>query len=295
MGRPRLWKIKALSRSEVEARNRFLESLEKLLTKSNIRERLRMDWELFLRLNNLAPCPASLNLFVADMALSVRESTAYEYASKMSSLQALKLPGMRTTWSHLCRLLNVRAADAESKHALDIDHGTAEAIIEAVENECDRNALRVTLLIGPRSKDVTHLRTHQLDIPFIPLSKVVKKQYYRAQVRIAKNRKTLGKRVNLYVPVEMRMPVRASANKLAKFLERMTSGEKIFAGCTASRLNRGLAAACLKLGLPRVTTYSFRRLYICEAIRYEKRNFTKVRDLTLHFAEETIRAFYDRW
>lgn len=295
MGRPRLWRIKALTRAEIEVRNRFIEGLEKLASASTIRERLRQDWDLFLRLNQLNPTCKALELFVADFSMVLAPSSAHEYCSKLSSLPAMKLPGFRTVWSHLCRLLNIRAADADTKHALDIDHATASKIISNVEDEADRMALSIMALLGPRAQDVRHLRVRQLDIPVLNLRRKYAKEHYRANVRIAKNRKCLGRRVNLYVPVEMRSPLRRTANTLGTFLRECHEDHKVFAKCTANRLNRSLRKACEKLEIGHYTTYSFRRMYICEAIRFHKRNFTKVRELTLHFAEETIRSYYDKW
>jgi len=297
MGRPRKWKIHTLTQLEVEARGRFLTQLESLGTRSNIRDRLRQDWNLFLHLNGYDANPRSLDLFIADLALALSPSTAHEYVAKLSSLPAMKLPGMHVRWQHLSRLLNIRAADAETKRALDVDHQTAERILDRVANETDRNALRVMMILGLRAKDVTHLRAKQLEVPTLDVNRRFPKKFYRAEVRIAKNRKELGQRVKLYVPVEMRAPVRGSANKLSRFLEGQPGECKVFAECSTNRLNRALAAACEALTppLPKITTYSLRRLYISEAIRYCKRNWEKVRELTLHFSADTIKGYYDKW
>ncbi len=94
----------------------------------------------------------------------------------------------------------------------------------------------------------------------------------------------------------MRSAVRPIANKLSRWLN--TAGtdpeEKVFARCGAAVLNKAIEIACLKVGKPKLTTYSFLRLYISEAIRFYKRDFAKVRLATLNFAEDTIRAYYDR-
>lgn len=295
MGRKRLWEIKTLNRQEIDARARFIEALHRLVTTSNIRERLRQDWDLFLVMNNLQPCPRTLELFIADLSLSLKATTAYEYTSKLSYLPCMKLPGMRPTLMTLMRLLNIRAADEEVRKALDISHGMAERIIRTVEDREARFALSVMALLGPRAQDVRWLRTKQLDIPRLSTRRRFPKRFYRAQIRVAKNRKELGKRVNLYVPAEMRAPLRRTANALSKFLRRQDPEAKIFAKCTAARLNSILRAVCLDLGVPRVTTYSFRRLYVSEAIRYCNRDFSMARNLTLHFAEDTIRSYYDQW
>ena len=297
MGRPRKWNIHKLERNEVALRERFLESLEKLVSSSNIRERLRQDWELFLRLNLLEPSAHAIRLFMADLALSLAPSSAHEYASKLSTLPALKQAPIRAAWAHVCRLLNVRAADADLRTATKIEsYSCARRALAAVANETERNALRLMLVLGPRAKDLTHLRIRQLDIPILRLGQKYKKRCYRAHIRIAKNRKSLGRRVVLNVPADMREVVREEANRLGHFLRnaaRRDDDSKIFSRCSASVLNNALKRACEVAQLPRYTTYSFRRLYIAEIIRQCKRNFSRVRDHTLHFAEETIKAYYD--
>ena len=99
-------------------------------------------------------------------------------------------------------------------------------------------------------------------------------KFYRAQVRVAKNRKALGRRVNLYVPVQMRAAVRRTANDLSRYLSSKDPEEKIFARCSASAINAALKKAGEKIGLPPTripTTYSFRSIFISEAIRFYKR------------------------
>lgn len=179
-----------------------------------------------------------------------------------------------------------------------MDHQTAEKVIQAIADPAQRAAVAAILVLGPRAQDVTHLRPKQIDVTHVPLSlrpTEAKKRYYRAQVRVAKNRKSLGKRINLYIPVDLRATVRPTANRLSRWLESVDPKEKVFARCGAGVLNKAIEIACLKVGTPKLTTYSFRRLFISEAIRYYKRDFVKVREVTLHFAEETLKAYYDRW
>ncbi len=199
MGRPRKWIVRTLTGADVSACRVFLTRFRKLESASNIRETLRIDFEHFLVLNGLAPCPDALGLFVADMAMNVAPSKGHEYASKLSGLGCMRLPGMRTCLNSLTRLLNIRAADSECKEALAVDHGTAERVIAAIPDATQRAALSVVTFLGPRAKDVTHLRRKQLDVDFVPLNlrkSESRKRHYRAQVRIAKNRKSLARRVN---------------------------------------------------------------------------------------------------
>lgn len=291
VGRPRKWVIRTLSRREIEDRERFVESLYKLLNASNIRERLRQDWDLFLLRNELTPSPRSLELFVADACLALKESSASEYCDKMSSLPALKLPGMRAVHWKLRKALRVRAADVDLRHALDIDHAMARKILSHLNDETIRSAISLMALMGPRCADIRRLRRRQLDI-----QKTQKKNtFHRVQVRMAKNRKSLGRRANLYVPVEWRIPLAPEAHRLSLWLETKEPEERPFEGVTTGRANAALARACDAAGVDRVTTYSFRRIFMTEVIRLCKRDFDKVLSYTLHFSKDTVRAFYDKW
>lgn len=294
MVRPRLWVVQKLERIAIEERERFLSQLHTYIKASGIRARLRQDWDLFLVLNNFDACPRALELFVADMALALSESTVAEYTMKLSSLPALKLPAMRGCWTLLTRLLNVRAADADTKRALNITHGECQSILKKIDWPY-RGALAAMALLGPRAADVVRLRRSQLDVPWLAATASTRGVFYRAQIRVAKNRKRLGRRVNLYVPAEWRMPLQSEGNFLHKALREYRDEDRPFASCTTTSLNRAIARACIAVGLPRCTTYSFRRLFISEIIRHCKRDFAKVRTYTLHFAEETVRAYYDSW
>ena len=291
MARPRLWRITRLTNAEVDARRRFILELKNLISANNIRERLRMDWDLFLELNLLTPTPQTLELFVADMCCSLKESTAAEYTSKLHSIPALKLTGMRGCLTRLIRLLNIRAADADTRRALSITHAQCSLVLGTLP--ClERGALTMMALIGPRAKDVSRLRQKQIDIPHVRANRE-KGVFYRAEIRIAKNRKKLGRRASLWVPAEWRCPLLRDANYLHRYLHQFGAEERPFASCTTRRLNDALSVACREAGQPRMTTYSFRRLFITEVIRRCNRDFAKVRNYTLHFAEDTIRAFYD--
>lgn len=298
MGRPRLWVIRALSRREREARERFIEELRELIDNNHVRARLRADWDLFLALNGLVASVPALELFVADLAMALAPSTAAEYVAKLSSLPCMRVAGLRSCHNLLVRLFNVRAADYEAKKAVSITHRQAITIVRKIPSPLLRAILSIMALMGPRAKDITHLRPSQLDVPTLCLSRRYLKRYYRAQVRIAKNRKSLGKRAILYVPVEWRSPLRAMGNRLSRFLAGFPAKDRntqIFRNCKTPTLNDALKKACDELKIPRVTTYSFRRLYVSEVIRLCGRNFSRVRQFTLHFSEDTIRAFYDKW
>ncbi len=297
MGRPRKWVIRTLSRREIEDRERFIEGLYKLLNASPIRERLRQDWDLFLLRNCLTPSARALELFVADAAVALKETSAAEYCDKMSSLPALKLPGMRQAHWRLRKALHIRAADVDLRHALDIDTKTAKKIIAHIDDEPIKYAITLMGLVGPRCKDLTHIRRRQLDIKknTAAKSKKAHQAFHRVQVRVAKNRKQLSRRVNLYVPTEWRLPLEAEGRKVSLWLDTISDDEKPFAHISTQKANAALARACDRAGVRRVTTYSFRRIFITDIIRICKRDFTKIRQYTLHFAEDTIRSFYDKW
>lgn len=296
MGRERKWKIVKLTQREINIRLRKLEELERLDVQCNIKDRLRKDWDLFLEENSLDPGVYALRLFIADMTMSLSPSSAHEYCSKLSQLPVMKLPGVRGAWRRLNHLLNILAADSETTAALNITHATAEKIIDAIENPLIKNALRVMVLLGPRAKDLTWLRRRQLDIP--KWSSRSRTKAYRARILVAKNRKHLSRRVNLTVPMAMRSVARRTGDALHRFLETVPPEEKLFATVSTPSINKAIAGACVRLGLNLTrayTTYSFRRLFISEVIRYCKRDFGKCMQYTLHFEERTIKAYYDAW
>jgi len=115
------------------------------------------------------------------------------------------------------------------------------------------------------------------------------------EVRVAKNRKVLGKRAVLHVPSVWRGMFQEEAETLREFLKEHSSEKHPFSCITNHRMNEEIKVACMKIfGESKGTTYSFRRLYIYDIIELLNCDFSRVCDYTLHFEKRTIRAFYDK-
>ncbi len=76
-------------------------------------------------------------------------------------------------------------------------------------------------------------------------------------------------------------------------LSEYPPGTLPFATWHANRGNTAIARACEELHLPKLTTYSFRRLYCLLVLQHFGFDPEKAKRYTLHCRAEVLAAYYD--
>ena len=95
------------------------------------------------------------------------------------------------------------------------------------------------------------------------------------------------------LPLEWDIIPAPPCEKTLRFFSEGLPKDRLWPGLTATAVNNELRRMSVELGLPRPTTYSFRRAFVNRVINFvsSKKELTLY---TLHFSEETVEAFYRR-
>ena len=113
-------------------------------------------------------------------------------------------------------------------------------------------------------------------------------------VTVDKQRRRRCHRTTLRLPLEWDIiPAPPCEETLRRFFSEGLPKDRLWPGLTATAVNNELRRMSVELGLPRPTTYSFRRAFVNRVINFvsSKKELTLY---TLHFSEETVEAFYRR-
>jgi len=300
-GAPRLWTpTRACLERQQRGADRFTFLQDKYSTATSLNTRLEADYFDWCALNNSPPAdPISLQGMINDMlagplrqgAKGLKLSTVREYCIKLKSIPQVKSCAfMRSKMKFISNIVATAAADEEIQHAVDIDHADCLRIFKCIPPGRTKAHLAMIALCGARAKDVSFLRPAQISIPVNLTTGMI-----HVQVRIAKNRKRAGKRVNLVLPPNWRFGLAPLGAVARSYLANQPPDSQSFLGTPVAILNAALASACAVAKVTCITTYSLRRLFVHEMIRLCKRDFEKVQRYTLHFCPDTLRANYDKW
>ncbi len=111
-------------------------------------------------------------------------------------------------------------------------------------------------------------------------------------VHITKNRREPDKRVTHRIR-DVRGMLGFEIPQALRALEKYPPMSLPFAGWHATRVNQVLASVSKSRGLPRATTYSFRRLYCQQILKHFDYDASLAKRFTLHCRAEVLAAFYD--
>lgn len=168
-----------------------------------------------------------------------------------------------------------------------IDEKTARQIVSALPIGPLRDLSSLILIAGLRLRDWTRVRKRQVRLDR-------RKKEVVISVRVPKNRRRRSTRTILHLPFRYVSPYLQVFESFAAVAASAAAGEEQpFADITAGRLNRALARAANRQGLPRVTSYAFRRLYINRWIRICRRDWKAVCEKTLHQNADVVKAHYE--
>jgi integrase len=199
----------------------------------------------------------------------------------------------------MMRVLSAAASDEAIRHAIDINSATALTIWRRLDGE-GKAVIGLMLLTGLRCKDAQRLRLSQVELPERARGRSRRSTFsskkIRVQVRVAKNRRNHKKRIILELPLAYRSQYYEVIDYLNEYLAGFEGSNTRPFTLGVSQLNLLLKQVDSRAERKRkVTSYSFRRLYIHELIAILKRDFNKVCDYTLHFEPSTVKSHYDKW
>jgi len=284
-GRKKIWQVRPASQSD---RDKGRELVMTWGRNDTVKRRVIGDYEQLCRMSNLDPnSPASVEAMLGQMENSGlgpgTQETYVRYVSKRYPRAAYD-----TAYA-----AGVRYADFENKHAPDVSDEDLCAYVDGARAE-DVQAEAILYLLkecGFRTKACRFFRRFRVYLP--PLDEWMSEDStMEVTVTIDKNRRRRQHRTTLRMECALWEIPPPSLRVWNFFMnESLDRNERIFSDFTATKVNKILARIAKRAGLPKATSYTFRRGYINRMIpRLKgKRELTKY---TLHFKEETVEAFY---
>jgi len=208
-------------------------------------------------------------------------------------------PGSRSTYMNYIRkkfsaaheaayAAGVCAADHEANHAKDIADEILWKFVQLAPVDY-QPILYLMYVCGFRVKAIKFFKRLRI---FLPTWAQWRERDLEITVAIDKNRKKKGMRTTLVLPSKWNYP-KPPTFAAWKFLMEGDQKECLFKEVTSTKINSALRKIAKTHGLPRPTTYSFRRGYINRVLQFveTKGQLTK---FTLHYDEATVEAFYRR-
>jgi len=180
-----------------------------------------------------------------------------------------------------------RHADHEARHAPDISDEILWRYVEEADAKW-QPVLWILYVCGIRTVALRYLRRRRISIPTN-----WSKESIEISVKIDKQRKKKALRAILQLPFSWKWVLPPPSVATANFLREGDQEECLFEFATANAVLKELRAMSVRLGLPRPTTYSFRRGFINRIIPLV-RNKQELTKYTLHFKPDTVDAFYRR-
>ena len=183
----------------------------------------------------------------------------------------------------------VRYADFENGHAPDVEDECLWRYVELAQGRL-QSLLYLLYVAGFRTKASKYFERSRIWIQ--QLAKWREREFcLEVVVTVDKNRRRRAHRTTLRLPSvwDIKQPPLTVIEDLQEGFE----DEKLFAGMTATKVNSYLKSLAALHGLPRTTTYSFRRGYLNRVAQLVS-NKKELTGYSLHFAETTVEAFYRR-
>ena len=189
------------------------------------------------------------------------------------------------------KCLQRQHADADTKHAVDMGDADLWQVVLALPEDI-QPAGAVMCLGGFRGIALRFFRRNQV----VAWHKSEDKQYVlHVQVRVDKNANKRVHRAELSIPRSWGIPTLPSV--VYEYLLGVpgNQGERLFRGMTNARMNNALAKATQSLGLPTITSTSFRRAFMNRVFRECEGDEARIATYTLHHSKYVTRAHYCLW
>lgn len=249
------------------------------------RARVVATFREFCALNGFALSSRALKLWVGSMIgqCTLKIGTCHSYINYVHRAMRWAVPTWdRPEWTAVVAVVAMAHADGETRKAPEVTMVDALRVISRLVGDVAVVVSAITIS-GARCGDV--MRWQPQRAQFWPNA-------FRVTVCVAKNRRDPDKRVihrvdDVVSLLGVQVPV--CLQRLGEY----PAGTRPFAPWHAIRVNSAIARACTELKLPRLTTYSFRRLYcrlVLKSVGYDPE---KAKRLTLHCRAEVLAAYYD--
>jgi integrase len=196
---------------------------------------------------------------------------------------------------------SMASADAGMGKAPDVPLRTLWTYITSIEDVACQGAAFLMLVTGARLMDLRRLRRSQISVevgrdrlPKFPDLRF--KQISRMVVdwRVTKSRRDPKSRIKTYIPIPWITKFSEIPISILNFLNEGNAEEKIVKDITVNQMNSLFRTLSTELGIPRVTTYSFRRWLVNEADDYCGGDDHSTIRITGHKNPASIGAFYKK-
>lgn len=276
-GRPFLWHPKKVTKSDSDTGRSILAEYGACTT---TRDRIRRFFLEFLEINKLEPSASCVPLIGQMCSMGCSYGTIDSYLNYISTF--FRGPD-RGRFLEIKRAIELAHADSNPAR---IHFVTLKEIEEIISNLSIKNvplAAHVFMMAstGGRSKDISRLRRCQIDVSPETLT---------TEFRVTKTRR---KRALRYCLKQPRRYCPQAPPKVISYLMEGDKEERIFTLFS----NSSVVCSALKEHhtSKKITTKSIRRNYIRRVLARTGGNLAKTKELTGHFRESTIQAFYEEW
>jgi integrase len=247
------------------------------------RLRVTSTWAEFLRLNNFSPSARALKLFIGQMiGLGLKIGSVHTYVRYIGKSCAPRFGPEAGEWCRTINLVCLAHADAETRKAPSITVDEAMMIISRLYGDVGFVVAGI-VTTGARCSDIMR---------WMPSRLLFEENRFVVDVHVTKNRREPDKRT-VHRVGDVKAMLGFTVPPVLQSVRNYPPLNRPFVGWHTTRVNQALNAACKDLGLPRCTTYSFRRLYCQRILQYCNYDANTAKKYTLHCRAEVLAAFYD--
>jgi hypothetical protein len=285
MGRPKKTVVRVAQESDWQT-FAAAESLFSNKANQSTRTRIIREFLTFVDINGMTLGNGLRPWVGAQRGSRVEWSTLDTYCGYIHKHLSGRIPlGDIHEWDHVCSVVSAAHADCKTKSA---PTATAQQLL-ALKSLLPEDvfwAFSVIRFTGARVADIRRWHKHQT---------LFRARSIRVEVRVTKGRRARKKRrilrlkcidfFGMKLPLYVRKPLR-HLDEDAKVLDPTI---------TTGVINRQLKKACTQMGWStRLTSYSFRHMYIKDVLEYVEYDYTKALRYTLHCGEDILAAHYDK-
>lgn len=204
----------------------------------------------------------------------------YLYSALSSRIAISALP----EFDHVCSIVAAAHADSDTKSARTALDSELR-LIKTFLPDAHYWALMAMRYTGARLEDIRRWRRKQT---------LLRRSTARVQVRVTKGRRARKKRRILRLncrEIFGRPLPKSFISPLQKLKENDYVLERTV---TVNSINRRLRTICLAQKIPRLTTYSFRHLFVKDILTFVKYDYYEALKYTLHCGADILAAHYDK-
>jgi hypothetical protein len=287
MGRNAIFKPRICTREDLDV---FLEAEKTLGGKAKVanrktRRRIVGDFASLLAANGFDPVEGLRFWAGACKRDGLRWSAIDTYSAYLSKVVSPTLTWVqRGDWMDIRSTIRCAHADEDTQGAVTCPRSNIIQILPLLTLST-RQAIAAIVFTGARLCDLKRLRRKQMRFG---------KNSLQIEVRVAKNRRKRSTRRILRINnVGGLVGLTLDESLLALQGEQQDQDSRPLSRLSLASINTELRSVCLKLGLPRYTTYSFRKFFIRSVIAKFEGDWPRILNFTLHTKMDVVAAHYD--